>query len=215
MAMEHIIARFDTLIKMGEEVLCTRESHPSWVHDIVDGSIFQQWRTSSLALIKSKLGEESVHYQDFESRCKSGWYSDAQAGLAVLKAAKEDIEGGYLQRVEQLVSADVFSDFLDMAEHLVSNGYKDAAASLIGAVLENGLRRISKAKGVTLKAKEDIGSLNQKLADAQIYNRLQQRNIQVWKEIRDNADHGQFGEYNIDNVRDMLRGVRDFLGKNL
>ena len=132
-----------------------------------------------------------------------------------MKAAKEDIEGGYLKKLEDLVAADIFTDFLEMTEYLLEQGYKDPAASLIGAVLEDGLRKIAKNSGITLKSKENISSLNHKIAGAQIYKRLAQKQIEVWNEIRDNADHGKFSEYNADSVKDMCSGVRDFLEKYL
>ena len=72
----------------------------------------------------------------------------------------------YLKRIEDLVSADIFTDFLEMAEYLLKNGYKDPATSLIGAVLEDGLRRVSAGHGIKLKSREDIQSLNTKLAAA-------------------------------------------------
>ena len=132
-------------------------------------------------------------------------------GKGILKAVKEDVEGGYLKRIEALVSADIFSDFLDMTEYLLEEGYKDPAASLIGAVLENGLRKICTNRGITVKSKEDISSLNQKLADGKAYTRLTQKELQVWNDIRNNADHGYFDQYTAQNVKDMHKGVRGFL----
>ena len=97
----------------------------------------------------------------------------------------------------------------------MSQGYKDPSASLTGAVLEDGLRRICVLKGSKLSSKEDIGSLNKKLADANIYNRLTQKKIQVWNDVRNNADHGKFSEYTSADVKDMLKGTRDFLEQYL
>jgi hypothetical protein len=58
----------------------------------------------------------------------------AQGGLAILEAAKEELGYGPLSKIESLVSAEIFTDFLDMAQHLLEAGYKDPSASLIGAV---------------------------------------------------------------------------------
>jgi len=100
-----------------------------------------------------------------------------------------------------------------MAEHLISQGYKDASASLAGAVLEDGLRKICANNGIKLKSTEDISSLNQKLADASVYNRLTQKKVQVWNDIRNNADHGHFEGYTKDDVEEMIKGIKDFLEK--
>ena len=207
MEVNRIFERLDSLISMGEKVLSTRVSE----ENLVDTSLAQQWRTSSLAFLNVLLGSDSIHYREFEERCKSSWRHEAERGLAILKAAKEDIEGGYLQKIESLVSASIFSDFLEMADHLLDNGYKDPAASLIGAVLEDGLRRMCANNTLPVKSGDNISSLNQKLADKDVYNRLQQREIEAWNKLRDYADHGHFDEYNIEKVNDMLNSVRKFL----
>jgi hypothetical protein len=161
------------------------------------------------------LPSEFIYRSEFDGHCKYSVYEDAEEGVAVLRAARDDVAGGYLHKVESLVSASVFSDFLEMAEHLLDNGYKDPAASLIGAVLEDGLRRICSNNGVTVKSKEDISSLNQKLAAKGVYNPLQQKQIQVWNDIRNSADHGHFDQYDSGHVKDMLSGVMKFLADYL
>ena len=209
--VERIFERLDSLIDTGEKVLMTRYRTQSVSGEWVEDGLFQQWRTSSLALLHSVFNLNGVHYNVFEERCKWPQYNDAKRGLAILRAAKEDIEGGYLQKVETLVSASVFSDFLEMANHLLDNGYKDPAASLTGAVLEDSLRRICVSNDLAVRSDDNISSMNKKLADNDIYNRLQQREIEVWNKLRDYADHGHFNEYKADNVKDMLVGVQKFL----
>ena len=98
-----------------------------------------------------------------------------------------------------------------MAEYLLEEGYKDPAASLIGAVLENGLRKICTNRGITVKSTEKISTLNQKLANGNVYNRLTQRKLEVWNTVRNNADHGYFAQYTAQDVKDMHKGVREFL----
>jgi hypothetical protein len=208
-----ILKRLDELISAGENVLKTNQGY---VRDSVDTELSHQWSTSSLAFLKAIFSENSVHYKEFTSRCEyphQGFH--ARRGLAILKSAREDISGGYLQRVENLVSSNVFSDFLEKAEHLLDNGYKDPAASLIGAVLEDGLRRICGTNNLIVKNDDNISSLNKKIADNDIYNRLQQKEIETWNKIRDYADHGHFSEYDIDKVKNMLSGVRSFLVSQL
>lgn len=213
MADDRIIERLDSLIEMGEKVLSS-SSH-SQDERFVNTGLAQQWRTSSLTFLNASLGSRSIHYREFEERCKSSWRYEAEAGLAILKAAKDDIEGGYIRKVETLVSAEVFTDFLDMAGHLLGNGYKDPAASLTGAVLEDGLRRICGNHGLAVKSDDNISSLNKKLADNEVYNRLHQREIEVWNKLRDYADHGKFDEYSAEDVKKMLEGVSNFLASQL
>ena len=212
MAVNRILERLDSLISMGERVLATRHPPPPHViaHDYVEDALFRQWRTSSLAFLNT-FPSEYIYCREFEARCKTTYHYEAEAGVAILRAAREDIEGGYLQKVKTLVSASVFSDFLEMAGHLLDNDYKDPSASLVGAVLEDGLRRICGNNNLTVKSDDNISSLNKKLADKSVYNRLKQREIEVWNKLRDYADHGHFDQYETDDVKDMLKGVRSFL----
>jgi hypothetical protein len=113
----------------------------------------------------------------------------------------------------KLVTAEVFSDFLDMAEHLLANGYKDPSASLIGAVLEIGLRDIASGNELKVGARDDLTALNNRLAEAAVYSRLVQKSINVWIAIRNYADHGQFEQYAAEDVKSMHTGVREFLGR--
>ena len=217
MIYEKLIERLNQLIELGERVLSTKHSPPQGIVSgaYVNDDPFYQWKAGSLSFLKNVFGENSTHFQGFQESCKHAFHSDALQGQSILKAAKEDLEGGYLKRLETLVSADIFTDLLEMADHLVEQGYKDPAASLIGAVLEDGLKQIARNHDIKVKSREDIGALNSRLADVQIYNRLMQKRIQVWNDIRNNADHGNFSEYNLDLVKEMLNGVRDFLSQNL
>lgn len=62
--------------------------------------------------------------------------------VGVLKALREDYVAGYLKSFEELVHADIFSDFLDMADYLLTEGFKDPAAVIIGGVIEEHLRKL-------------------------------------------------------------------------
>lgn len=127
----------------------------------------------------------------------------------------EDLEDGFLTDVRTLVSAEVFTDFLAMVEHLLDHGYKDPAASLCGAVLEEGLRRIATNRGVNLRKRDDLSALNQKLPAKGVYTRLVQKRLAVWTDVRNAAVHGKFAEYSKADVADMLAGVSSFLAQHL
>ncbi len=200
MTYDKLMSRMNQLLELGEEVLSTWSGH---YDDGVKAEMFYHWKASSLSALQNIFGDNSTHFRGFQQDCRLNWHHEAVIGQGILKAAKEDIEGGYLAKLEAMVAADVFSDFLEMAEHLLDNGFYHPAASLIGAVLEDGLRKIAKNK--------DISSLNGKLADKQVYNRLVQKQVKLWEDIRNNADHGKFSVYTPEMVKDMVSGVRRFL----
>jgi uncharacterized protein YutE (UPF0331/DUF86 family) len=101
-----------------------------------------------------------------------------------------------------------------MAEHLLQQGYKDPSAVLIGSVLEEHLRALCDGRGIPTvvggKPKK-ADSMNAELAGVGVYNKLDQKNLTAWLDLRNKAAHGHYGEYSSEQVGNMLRGVQDFM----
>jgi hypothetical protein len=132
----------------------------------------------------------------------------------VLNAIRADYEAGRLQSVTELIHADLFADFLEMAEYLQSEGYKDAAAVICGSVLEGHLRKLAEKLNISTaergKPKKADG-LNSELTAAGAYSKLDQKNVTAWLGLRNHAAHGEYDKYTKDQVALMMQGVRDFL----
>jgi hypothetical protein len=213
---EKITNRIDELLEKSNAVIDTYKTYPDW-------GDFVEWKTQTQSFLINLLGSQHNYVESFQqeftditpSKMPHIITERIAGGQGILRAVREDVLGGYLTNVKTLISAEVFNDFLDMVKHLLDNGYKDAAATLCGAVLEDGLRRIASNKTVTIRSKEDLNSLNQKCADKGIFNRLLQKRINVWNEIRNNAAHGKFDEYSEQDVRDMYNGVSQFFSDYL
>jgi len=204
----NVIERLDNLIKLGEKVLETSGYYSD------NEGLFQQWYTSCRALL-NMFPPEYIYASDFKNACDENELEHVERGVAILRAAKGDIESGVLHEWSDIISAEIFDDFLEMAEYLLANGYKDPTASLIGAVLENELRRMCRDNTITVKNDDNIASLNQKLFQKPVYGKPQMKQISIWQSIRDSADHGKFEEYNAESVKNMLEGVRNFLTSQL
>jgi hypothetical protein len=132
----------------------------------------------------------------------------------ILSALREAYQNGYLDDVTQLIHADLFSDFLEMADYLSSEGYKDPAAVIVGSVLEEHLRQLCSKNGIPVEnagkpKKADL--LNADLAAAMVYSKLDQKSITGWLDLRNKAAHGKYGDYTKDQVALLLQGVRDFM----
>ncbi len=135
----------------------------------------------------------------------------------ILKALRTDYEAGYLRSVYEIIHGDIFGDFLEMADYLLTEGYKDPAAVLIGGVLEEQLRKLCQAHSIpvtkgSLPKKAD--GLNAELAGANVYSKLDQKSITAWLGLRNNAAHGKYNEYSKEQVALMVQGVRDFIARN-
>ena len=138
-----------------------------------------------------------------------------QYGIGVLLGLKNSIANGDLQSPISFIQTEIFSDFLEMAEHIFEQGHKDPPVMLAGAVLEDSLRKICIKNKITVPADSNIASLNQLLLQKPVYNKIVFKDVDKWKAIRDFADHANFDQYDRDRVKDMLEGVRKFIGEYL
>jgi len=136
-------------------------------------------------------------------------------------AAREDMAGGWLQTTKGLVSAEIFSDFIEMAKYLLDEGYKDPSAVIMGSVLEEHLRQLCHkhkidtevvtSKGGRVPKKADV--MNSDLVKATIYSKLDQKNVTAWLDLRNKAAHGRYDEYTKEQVSLMLQGIINFLAR--
>jgi HEPN domain len=177
-------------------------------------------RTRALNLARRACGEDSDHFQSLFRLAKKDERDPADSQrlpecLGILEAAETDFAGGLLLNLKALVQAEALGDFLEQAESLLSAGYYVPAASLGGAVLEDGLRKLCDAKGIAYPAKTKIDALNSELAKAGTYDKLLQKRITALADIRNNADHGHVDKFKRQDVDDMLKWVRRFLADYL
>ena len=132
----------------------------------------------------------------------------------VLNALRTAYDSGYIQTVAELIHADVFTDFLEMAEYLLSEGDKDPAAVVIGSVLEEHLRQLCVKSGITITAggrTKKAEQLNTDLSGQGAYSKLDQKSVTAWLDLRNKAAHGKYGEYSKEQVAFLSQGVRDFM----
>ncbi len=137
--------------------------------------------------------------------------------VGVLRALRDDYAAGYLRTVEELVHADLFADFLEMADELLARGYKDAAAVIIGSVLEEHLRNLAGMLGVSVtvgKAHKKADTINADLTKAGAYNKLEQKSVTAWLGLRNDAAHGNYGNYDRSQVATLLTSVREFMTRH-
>ena len=99
-----------------------------------------------------------------------------------------------------LVSAEVFADFLVQAEVLLEHDYKDAAAVIIRAVLEDGLRRICISKSISVNARAGVDDLSTALVRQNVITAIQKKEIDAKREIGNAAAHGRFDEFTKQDV---------------
>ncbi len=220
MNINNLVNRADQLIELGQGVLKTTHRIEGNSLEWIDLGKMKGFRAASLSFIEMLYGTGHTYYREFDKSTGGAGPSDAQMGIEIIRSIKSEINGGWLISVKGLITAEVFSDFFEMGEHLLSNDYKDAAAVIIGSTLEEHLRQLcirSSIETTIKKGDTDVAksadALNADLAKANIYNKLDHKSVTAWLDLRNKAAHGKYDEYNREQVEMMLRGVGEFCAR--
>jgi len=185
---------------------------------------FYTYRTSALSFLKITLGQDNIYFNDFLNSVRYYKPYNLKYALELLERIRTDVNDGWLTDIKSLISGEIYSDFIEMAEDLLDQGYKDAAAVITGSVLEENIRqlcilnnisthRVDAKSGKDKPLKAD--TMNAELSKANIYNNLVQKSITANLDLRNKAAHGKYDEYDRDQVRLMLHSVIDFTSKYL
>lgn len=193
---EAVVSKFARLVAKAEEL-----ANPAAGYDTHQIAAWFEVRTSALNLLDRTGGRDSVYYRSLLDSHTSNQLSFTPGiMLGILKSALTDFREGFMADAKLLVSAEVFADFLVQAEILLDNGYKDAAAVIIRAVLEDGLRRVCASKGIDVKDRNGVHQLAEALTKRNVLTSVQFKEIEAKKEIGNKAAHGKFGEYTTGDV---------------
>ena len=199
-----LLERVDYVIRKGE---------------MVNGSgAVAGFRASGLSVISSIVGENHTYYKEFRRKTDGQMDFHIDSGIHILDALKDEIEHDWLVSIKQLVTAEVFSDFLDMSKHLLDQKYKDPAAVMIGSVLEQHLRLLCNTHRVddfVIKGGDNVPKkadlMNVDLVKAGVYQLTYQKLITAWLGLRNSAAHGKYEDYNLGQIQNMYDGVSLFI----
>jgi len=220
MTINDLKRSIDALVSQAEAALQNVRGNR---HDSSQAMQSEDWtalRAAGLSFIASTCGRDHSHYTEFDKALKNSYDYHGRYALGVLKAVRDEIYGGWIETTKGLVTAEVFADFIEMADHLLDAGYKDPAAVVVGSVLEEHLRHLSDAAGIPTDDRSSgrsrprkADALNSDLARANKYTKLDQKQITAWLDLRNQAAHGKYAEYTREQVVLMLAGVRDLLAR--
>ena len=170
------------------------------------------------AAIDRIAGSESVYGRQMHTALTERDAYSHHRYVGIVRALRDDVANGFLINIKEFVHGEMFSDFLDMADYLVNQGFKDAAAVMRVELLEAHLRQlcikntidIEILMGTDIRPKR-AEQLNADLAKKKVYGILEQKQITAWLDLRNKATHAKYGEYTREHVSLMLLGIRNFI----
>ena len=165
-----------------------------------------------LGLIRSVFGEDSPHYKNIEGAYKkcTGYGDQVDILKGIFKAAKADFDGGYLFTVQASISGEIFGDFIGLAKSALRENYKDVAAVLACAALEDALKRFAEAKGLSVSDKVLQEVVNAMKAKGLVTG-AQKSLLDSMPKIRDYAMHANWGKITAQDVGSVIGFVEQFL----
>lgn len=211
----------DDLISIADRFISVaKTSHSRWEPESI-GEV-TTWISRTGQLVRKLYDGEGQHFENYQRLTKQKDFTNVHSNSythicevqGVLKAIKHEFKTGLLADLRGLLQASIFADFLEMAEHLLAEGYKDASAVTISAVLEDSLRKLADKNGIPTVATNGrpltIDPINIALAKANIYGPLVQKQVTTWADLRNSAAHGHYDRYDEAQVKQMLLFVQKF-----
>ena len=223
---EITISEIDSLVNVGGDILNKATSARSSMQGNELAEV-TSWVTRLGQLIRKLYGTDSQQFSNYTQALNtrnfysihSSWNAHISQMLGIAISVKHDYAKGLLNNIKALLQADIFSDFLEMGEYLLKEGYKDAAAVIIGAVLEDSLRKLCNKHAIPTNKENGtpltIDPLNAALAKANVYSKLVQKQITTWAHIRNKAAHGEYEQYDKNQTEMMLLFVQSFAEQHL
>ena len=208
-----ILERLDSLIMDYEEVKALSGDPEEKPYIIA-------FNTRARSAIQSICSLGSPYWNKMDEVVKSGGHEGYMATqlYGILLGLSEDVSSGYTKNLIELIHGELFLDFLEMARHLLDEGYKDAAAVIAGSSLESHLRQLCVKNGINYLDSNSkpmkADRINSELTKNSIYNLTDQKNVTAWLDLRNKAAHGDYNKYQAGQVSLMIDGIRDFVNRN-
>jgi hypothetical protein len=211
--LDEVLAEFAALLK---------RSQYDDISDLPEAEV-TKFVSRAEAAIQRVAGRPSPYADQSDRVFKQGGYTGlmARSLAGILQSLRSDVAAGYLRSQRELLHAELFADFLEMSQHLLNEGYKDAAAVIAGSSLEAHLRQLCVKSGIACDVSAGGGTtpkkadrLNADLAAANVYSKLDQKNVTAWLDLRNKAAHGRYAEYEPPQVGILISGIRDFITRN-
>ena len=157
--------------------------------------------------------------------------ADWQRSLAASRGVVALYDEGALQSPRLVIAHEIEGDIIDIAQAQAqaAETSKDPAqkqvqlaiaAFLAGATIEDALIRLCDARGMAYDAQRTSISklqavLFQPSKQIEVISVSENKQITVWGDTRNKADHGRFSEITHTEVVAMVMGVRGFIDKHL
>lgn len=201
--------RFQELVRKQSEIGFVKDGMGS---SYVPNGQWKGWATSVQSLLMAVFGETGQQYINFTAAYNQcmGYDHEVYTLFHLLNSAKDDFDGGYVFNVELRVSGEVVGDFVTLARASLNEGYKDVAAVLACAALEDALKRYAIANKLDVTDKTMTEVVNA-LKGAGLVVGAQKTMLDRMPNVRNFALHANWDKISEPDVGAVIGFVEQFL----
>ncbi len=229
---EKYIERIDELIASGTGIPIQAHSRRTSYNYISGESTYEsyslarkpefiEWRTSCVAILDQVVPASSLLRKIVnELHTLTSEPSKIEFLIGFLRSVRKELEAGSLDSLAMQIEAEVLSDYLEQASSVLAGARDEpnhiAAAVIVGASLERCLRTLCVGLSPPEPTTNDRGAnlgmtaLIDSLKKRSVFNELQAKELRAWAAVRNAAAHGNFSEFNREQVERMVAGVTRF-----
>ncbi|MBI4223030.1 MAG: hypothetical protein HY607_10170, partial [Planctomycetes bacterium] len=202
--MQDIICeRFNELLKEGADLVQKLPKDP-YKQRVSNEEIprYQSWLSSVSNLIRVVTKEDSYFSEECTRLITNEHMSSGippqiiQKMQGLLSSAKEEWSKGLLRKIEYVISAATFDDFLDHAAKYHKANKKSEASVLASAVLEDTMKKVALKNGIKTD-KLSLENLIEDLVKKDIFTLVKSKRVKGYVAVRNQALHAEWDKFDI------------------
>jgi uncharacterized protein YutE (UPF0331/DUF86 family) len=214
---EEIQQRFDELQHRGYDLCQHSPSHENRFYtdqrEYVD---YFKWLSSAAHLLRIATPSNSYFHEECIRIMADNDLSQmipmrvVQKMYSLLAAARAEWQRGLLHKVEYVVAAATFDDFLDHAAFYHRGNKKTEAAVLASAVLEDTVKKIASKHGITVSGLT-LDPLIDELVKVNVFTLVKAKRVKGAAAVRNHALHAEWDQFDIRDVGDLIKNTRELI----
>ncbi len=179
-------------------------------------NLFDESFKEFLKEIKKLKGEKKVYMFSIDGT------TDRKLFAGVKDCVIEEIPQKIIDIYKQIVKMNIpvkadtiFLEFEKANKKIFGEKEKDEGARILRIVLEKTIQKIAQKNNFNIfkdnRKEEKIATLNERLYESKVFNKVQWEENKTFLAIGNNASHGEYGDYNIKQVENFYRHIQSLL----